>query len=109
MEAPIVGGFVFVFCFAAAAPPGRNAGASADSVPARVPLILWSHLILKEPGSNFQLGVLILKFSQLSQPDRALCCSGENKIQKLKIWIEIKKEREWKLGKEGRKLILWCP
>lgn len=37
MEALIVGVFVFVFCFAAALPPGRNVGASADSVLARVP------------------------------------------------------------------------
>lgn len=37
MEAFIVGVFVFVFCFAAALPPGRIAGASADSVLARVP------------------------------------------------------------------------
>lgn len=37
MEALIVGGFVFVFCFAAALPSGRNTAASADSVLARVP------------------------------------------------------------------------
>lgn len=57
MEALIVGVFVFVFCFAAALPPGRNTGASADSVPARVPQTRWSHLILGEPGSHFQPSV----------------------------------------------------
>jgi len=37
MEALIVGGFVFVFCFAAVLSPGRKAGASADSILAKVP------------------------------------------------------------------------
>lgn len=57
MEAVIVGVFILVFCFAAALPPGTNAGASADSVLAVVPLTHLSHLILGEPGSHFQPSV----------------------------------------------------
>lgn len=37
MGAFIVGGFVFVFCFAAALPLGRNVDAFANSVLPRVP------------------------------------------------------------------------
>lgn len=100
MEALIVGGFVFVFCFAAALPPGRNAGASADSVLDWVPWTRWSHLILGEPGSHFQPS-FILKFRQTEQPDGAVDCPGEIKSWSGTLNRKKVEERSWGGGGQG--------